>query len=357
MTVKVPGLLGNAGTNPLLNMGIGLLSAGGYSTMPISTGQGIAAGFQNMQQAGLLSQRQALEQQKIEILKAKQREAEIEADRQARERVARNAAVGQLLQQLPPEQQAVLGPMFDADPDAAMKVAQGLLFPEAPELPGAVQIAQWYQNASPEERAAFDASKRAGAASTSITNVMPGGGPKFETGPGKAINDYLLARDAFGEDDPRTQALKEAASPKSQQGVAGDRASAELYAERARTAVTAYESAQKRFQENPTAANKAAVDQAMSALATAVAQARNIKGEPGDALIREVREATPGPIRSKVQSALGLGNPTKGALDQLKRELNMPVGGGLLRPDGPVSIVPKDDPGALLLKSLGVGGR
>ena len=42
-------LLASALNNPLLNLGVGLLSASGPSTTPISMGQAIAMGVQNMQ--------------------------------------------------------------------------------------------------------------------------------------------------------------------------------------------------------------------------------------------------------------------------------------------------------------------
>lgn len=84
-------------SNPLLSIGQGLLDAGGYSSMPISTGQGLAAGlrsWQQQQQADMQRQlamarlaelqdernrRLAEQQQREEARKALQREVEARA--------------------------------------------------------------------------------------------------------------------------------------------------------------------------------------------------------------------------------------------------------------------------------------
>lgn len=149
--------------NPVSMMGMGLLGQG-RSLTPINPLQGLGAGlgmYGQMQQAQADKARQAMAAQTLAMQQQK-----MEQDQAARE--SRSAAISSL----PPDLQQLAA----IDPGVAAKsYAASIAPPEPPDLPGAVEEALWYQTATPEERAAFEATRAARRApAANITNVVGG---------------------------------------------------------------------------------------------------------------------------------------------------------------------------------------
>lgn len=63
--------LNNLSTNPMFNMGMGMLQASGPSMQPVGFGQSLASGMQTMQQAKHQQQAQALYQAEMDRMQAK----------------------------------------------------------------------------------------------------------------------------------------------------------------------------------------------------------------------------------------------------------------------------------------------
>lgn len=102
----MPGLLDalqGLGTNPLFALGTGLLSQSGYSTTPVTVGQALGQGFQNVQQAGLLASQNRLRQAQMTEM---QRRAEAEQAAQEQAQAQQEAQVQALMQGGMPESRA-----------------------------------------------------------------------------------------------------------------------------------------------------------------------------------------------------------------------------------------------------------
>src|SRR3990167_8257167 len=100
-----------AGENPFLNLGIGLLAAGGPSATPLSRGQRIAQGFQFAQGSGSAFLQNRLARERLQKL-ASEREAE-----------ERRIAAGRRLGEINP----ALGLLAEIHPEAAGRVLGGML--------------------------------------------------------------------------------------------------------------------------------------------------------------------------------------------------------------------------------------
>lgn len=97
---------------------------------------------------------------------------------------------------------------------------------------------------------------------------------------------------------------------------------------RALTSVSNLRAAIGRFQKDKSRSNYAAMRQALSAVAPALAQARNVRGEPGDALINQIKDDTPGLLTDIAARGLGMDSALESALSQIETEL----GGGKAKP-------------------------
>jgi hypothetical protein len=170
------GLLGGA-NNPLFQMGMGLLSQGGYSTMPTTLGQGLQAGMQNMQQASRYQDQKTYADERLQVererVNMEKRQALMQAKAKAEAKAraeAQRAAFPGLLNQLPEEARAGIQALYGADPSAGISAAQGLL--TSAKASSLMANAQAWLNASPEERAALEKFMPKGT----IINNNAGGG-------------------------------------------------------------------------------------------------------------------------------------------------------------------------------------
>lgn len=313
-------LAGGYGMNPLMALGSGLLSQGGYTTMPVSTGQGLAAGFENMQRQGLLSaQMQRQEQEdayRQQILDMKRAEAE----RQAAAQRTQGEGMAGLLAQVPPEHRATVAAIAAVDPKRGAEVAQGLLMPEPEKLPTSVQEALWLESAPPDQRAAYMAMKQAGASRTNV-NVNTGsqGGLSW-----RPLTEEERVRLGYSPEEASNIGVDDKGVPRElPRSPEGDiRAKTIEFRRSASTALDAYETAVSAYRSNPTLNNKIAADTAQAQLAIAVAQARNPQGEPSDTLVNEVRKSLPSHfgIEQGVGSLLGA-DPWAARMNQLRIEM------------------------------------
>jgi len=126
------GLLDNLTNDPAMALGMGLLSAGGNSRTPVSFGQGLASGWQNMQEAQKEKQRAALLAQQAEMQKMQMGEMQ-----------SRNQALQAFRSKLPPELQS----QFDIDPKGFMSLLnkqqeEYTLTPGAVRYKGSEKIAE-----------------------------------------------------------------------------------------------------------------------------------------------------------------------------------------------------------------------
>ncbi len=92
--------------------------------------------------------------------------------------------------------------------DRMMQMAKFMRPDAASQAPNSVRVAQWYAQATPEERAAYDASKRAGAMQSNVYIDKNQGRPdslRYDQKYGEAPKDMLYQRDAQGNvvEEPR----------------------------------------------------------------------------------------------------------------------------------------------------------
>lgn len=108
--------LAGLGSNPLFNLGVGMMANSGYSRMPVSFGQALAGGVGYMQQAQQAQQRaqyQQLQQQALQQKLADDKSATQDAQRQqaARDAYGKTLSGDNLA-------------LYNADPDAYLKGAE-----------------------------------------------------------------------------------------------------------------------------------------------------------------------------------------------------------------------------------------
>jgi hypothetical protein len=151
---KLRGLL----ENPAFNLGIGLLSAGGASPIPMSSGQRIAQGVQFAQGA----QQQGLSNELL-----RQRIADEAGQSDARAQLS-----GLLPELFPGREGHLMGLLGQIDP---LSTVQSLLNPQQERaLPADVRAAQWLSDPStdPNARAAYLEERERGAASEELSLMI-----------------------------------------------------------------------------------------------------------------------------------------------------------------------------------------
>lgn len=171
-TSRRPG--GLLGANPLTYAGLGMLSQG-PSLTPINPMGGLTQGLMMGQQAQQAQAQSAYQNAQLEMQRQKMQQQQ--AAQQAADQAA--AARAEALAKLGPEYQT-LGAL-GAGP-AANAYAKSLAPAAAPELPGSVREAQWYAQADPQARAAFEAAQAAGSARNTFHLGPQGFDPQTQSG-------------------------------------------------------------------------------------------------------------------------------------------------------------------------------
>lgn len=213
-------------TDPFFNIGMGLLSAGGWSTTPRTLGDGLAMGLQNWQRAQGAAQQQMMGQMRMRMMQ-RQMDMEEAKFRQQAAQQKRMAAMfggpegsGGMGGLLSPEAMQKARAIYQmGGPGAATQFVTGLLTQK--------------QQADPTSFREYEKAKAQGFAGSYMdfrreianmkapridarTTVIPGELP-MGTALGKAYNDYRRMAAKLGENHPDVQPLKRAYEKLSQE--------------------------------------------------------------------------------------------------------------------------------------------
>ena len=246
------GLLGKP--NPLLSMGIGLLSAAGphFDPSKATLGHGLFTGMEHYQRSQQAQLQEKLAQAQLSDLYHRRQQEQRATQAQQQQRQAQMQALNQLIASVPAEDatgQMLVNVIRSGNVKEGVQALVQHMNLKPAALPSQLQVFQGYQGMAPEQQAAFRQFRQSGAPQI---NVGDREAQKFQ-----GQREYL-------------------------DRVVGERKAA-------------YESAIAAYKEDPTNLGKRrAAANAASAYQTAIAGAENFRGEPSAEVARRFDVAGPG---------------------------------------------------------------